>query len=133
MPHREGIEWLREIMRAIVHEYVECSRAEQHSNDEISDERIDCRFVIWREPASDSSFRNRDADDVPDEVHDAVPPYGYWPDAKYFGRNARVGNRHGGELARLALETFSDSAKTLLTNRLPPHRVFPTETIRIDA
>src|SRR6266567_472835 len=110
MPHREGIEWLREIMRAIVHEYVECSRAEQHSDYEISDERIDCRFVIWRQPASDSPFRNRDTDDVTDEVHDAVPPYGDWPDAKYFGRNARVGNCHRGDLARSAPESVRDSA-----------------------
>src|SRR5258707_9609417 len=95
MPYCEGVEWFREIVRAIVHEYVKRSRAEQHSDYEISDERIDCGFVEWRQSASDSPFRNRDADDVPDEVHDAVPPYGDRPDAKYFGRNARVGNCQG--------------------------------------
>lgn len=94
MPHRKRIEWLREIMRAIVHEYVQCSRAEQHSDHEISDEGIDCRFVEWRKAAPDSAFCNCDADDVPDEVHDAVPPHGNRPDAKYFGRNARVRNCH---------------------------------------
>src|SRR6266550_3807206 len=97
-------------MRPIVNEHVECSRAEQHSDYEVSDERIDRGFVEWREATPDSPFCNRDAHNVPDEVHDAVPPYGDWTDAKYFGRDSRIGNYHRRELARSSPDLFRDSA-----------------------
>src|SRR5881628_1939241 len=82
VPDRECVQWIAGVVARIVDEDVHEPRAEQHANDEISNEAVETALVEWRQSPTNPPTSDRDADRVADHIHQAVPTQGERPNAE---------------------------------------------------
>ena len=94
MPDCEDVERMRGVLCRVVYQDVHEPRADEHPDDEIAHERVHRAFVERNQPTSNATSCNPDTDDVPDDVHHAVPSQRKWSYADDLRWDARVGDRH---------------------------------------
>src|ERR1700741_1266056 len=94
LPYGEGIWRMCFVGGEIVEKDIDESRPDQHSDEQVHDQRIHCCFAERNESAADATLGNDDSDRVSDEVHDAVPAERERTDPENLRPYVRKWDRH---------------------------------------